>query len=182
MIERDSVHMDEFYKLSLSETHYIDIRHCFIEGVFNPSHVLDYFGRYSGLDCIELWKQVIDLIKQDLEYWVHVASVVLPLRPQNFDDWLMQMESPLTPCDEMFLFILSKVHFHHTVVYNLKRPWCTIQSFEPLPDDIIYAECNLHLIFLGQDMYGEVIPLLDLPKVLCSPLKWVLYSRKQLLR
>ena len=120
MIESDSVCMDEFYKLSLSETHYIDIQPCFIEGVFNPSHVLDYFGWYSGLDCIELQKQVIDLIKQDHEYWVHVALVVLPLHPQNFDDWLKQMESPLTPCDEMFLSILSKVHFRHTVIYNLK--------------------------------------------------------------
>ena len=33
---------------------------------------------------------------------------------------------------------------------------------------MIYTECNLHLIYLGQDMYGEVIPLLDLPKTLQS--------------
>ena len=65
---------------------------------------------YSGFDCMELCNQVLDLIKQDREYWVHIASVVLPLCPQNFDDWLTQMENLLTPCDKMFLFVLSKAH------------------------------------------------------------------------
>ena len=62
MIERDAVRMDEFTQFALSATHYIDIRHCFVDGVFNPSHVLDYFTRYSGLDCNKLKHQIIDII------------------------------------------------------------------------------------------------------------------------
>ena len=105
---------------------------------------------------MELRKQVIDIVKSDKEYWVHVASVVLPLRPESFDEWLAIMEDPRGPCDEMFIYILSKVHFRHTIVYHMKRPWCTIQHTEPLSEDKIHAGCNLHLIYLGQDVYGEL--------------------------
>ena len=168
MIERDAVRMDEFTQFVLSATHYIDIRHCFVDGVFNPSHVLDYFTRYSGLDCNELRHQIIDIIREDRDKWIHTASVVLPLRPQGFDDWLMNMENLLTPCDELFVFALSKAHYRHTIVYNHKRAWCTIQCFEHLIEEALHAACNLHLIYLGQDVYGEVVLLADLPKSLQS--------------
>ena len=50
--------------------------------------MLDYFSGYSGLDCNELRKQTLKLVKEDQDYWIHVASIVLPLRPQGFDDWI----------------------------------------------------------------------------------------------
>ena len=168
MIECDAVRMDKFNTLTISENHYIDIRHCFVEGVFNPSHILDYFSRYSGQDCFELRKQILDIMKQDRDHWIHVSSVVLPLHPQGFDEWVSYMENPLNPCDELFLFALSKRHFRHTIVYNHKRAWCTIQSFKHLTDNELYAACDLHLIYLGQDVYGEILPLIEIPKSLQS--------------
>ena len=78
------------------------------------------------------------------------------------------MENLLTPCDELFVFALSKAHYCHTIVYNHKRAWCTIQCFEHLSEEALHAACNLHLIYLGQDVYGEVVLLVDLPKSLQS--------------
>ena len=86
IVERDAVRMCDYHSLSISDTHFIDLRYCFVDNVFNPSHVLDYFAQYSGKDCNELHKQAIDLVKADKEHWIHVASVVLPLRPQSFDE------------------------------------------------------------------------------------------------
>ena len=159
MIEQDAVLMCDYHKLLISGTHFIDVRQCFIDNIFNPSHVLDYFTRFSSLNCLELRKQVIDIVKSDREYWVHVASVVLLLRPQSFDEWLAIMEDPRGPCDEMFIYVLSKVHFRHTIVYNMKRPWCTIQHTESLSDDELHAACDLHMIYLGHDVYGELMCL-----------------------
>ena len=94
IIEHDAVHMCDFHKLSISGTHFIDVRQCFIDNIFNPSHVLDYFTRFSGLNCFELRKQVIDILKSDREYWVHVASIVLLLRPKvlmsGWKSWKIQ--------------------------------------------------------------------------------------------
>ena len=44
-----------------------------------------------------------------------------------------------------FLFILSKLHFPHNMVYTLKRSWYTVQPFVPLREDELYAACGLNL-------------------------------------
>ena len=80
MVERDLVREDMFDELSISSTHYINLTHGLIDNMFNPCHLLDYFSRYSGLDCNELEKQTLDLVREDCNYWVHVASIVLPLQ------------------------------------------------------------------------------------------------------
>ena len=94
--------MQDYHSLAISNSHYIDLRYCFVDNVFNPCQVLDYFAQCSGLNCHELRKQVLDLVKEDRDHWVHVASIVLPLRPQNFDEWLVSMENLTTACDEFF--------------------------------------------------------------------------------
>ena len=41
--ERDAMTLEEFGNLNMGVTHYVDIRSCFVDNVFNPNHVLDYF-------------------------------------------------------------------------------------------------------------------------------------------
>ena len=68
--ERDAVTLEEFGNSNLGVTHYIDIRNCFVENVFNPNHVLDYFTRFNDLTCFDLHKKVIDLVKEDCPFWL----------------------------------------------------------------------------------------------------------------
>ena len=133
------------------------MRYCFVDNVFNPCHVLDYFTQYSGLNCHELRKQVLDLVKADRDHWVHVVSIVLPLRPQNFDEWLVSMEDPTTACDKFFLFILSRMYYWHTIVYMIKRSWTTLCVYGYMSEEEVHAACDLHLIYLGQDVYGQLV-------------------------
>ena len=163
IVECDVVRMCDYHKLPISNTHYIDLRYCFVENVFNPSHVLDYFAQYSGLDCNELCMQALDLVKADREHWVHMASVVLPLRPQNFDEWLTAMSNNATACDEFFFFALSQLHYRHTIVYTMKRSWTTLCAPGTMSDEELHAVCDLHLIYLGQDVYGLLQPTMSLP-------------------
>ena len=163
IIERDAVRMRDYHSLSISNNHYIDLRYWFVNNVFNPCHVLDYFMQYSGLDCNELHRQVLDLIKKDREHWVHVASVVLPLRLQNFDEWLTAMENETTACDEFFLFALSRLHYRHTVVYTMKRSWTTLCIYSHMGEEEIHAACDLHHIYLDQDVYGLLVPTISPP-------------------
>ena len=101
-------------------------------------------------------QKVIDLVKADLPYWTHVSAVVLPLRPMNLDSWILDMENPLQACDELFLFMLNRLHLRHTVVYTKTRPWSTICTCESMSDDQLYAKSDLLLVYLGQDVYGEL--------------------------
>ena len=100
---------------------------------------------------------MLDLVKEDRDHWVHVASIVLPLRPQNFDEWFVSMENMTMACDEFFLFILSRMHYQHTVVYMMKRSWTTLCVYGSMSEEEIHAACDLHLIYLGQDVYGQMV-------------------------
>ena len=155
IIERDAVRMQDYHSLAISNSHYIDLRYCFIDNVFNPCHVLDYFAQYSGLNCHELRKQVIDLVKEDRDHWVHVASIVLPLR-------LRQVACVNGKSDYglwwVFLFILSRMHYQHTVVYTMKRSWTTLCVYGSMSEEEIHVACDLHLIYLGQDVYSQLVP------------------------
>ena len=49
--------------------------------------------------------------------------------------------------------------YHHAIVHTLKRPWTTVHcntgfTFESLPD-----LCHIHLVYLGEHLYGELRPL-----------------------
>ena len=124
MIELDTVRIEDVKSLPISNTHYIDLQYCFVKDTFNPCHVLDYFSQYSGLDCKELRKQALDLVRSNQDHWVHVASVVLPLRPQRFDEWLKDKDQPTSACDKFFLFILSRL--------------CHCMPTTPLADNGVY--------------------------------------------
>ena len=154
--ERDAMTLEEFDNSNMGVTHFVDIQNCFVDNVFNPNHVLDYFTWYSNLSCLDLHKKVLELVTADLPFWTHVSAVVLPLKPIDITDWLAAMENPLQLCDKLFLFMLNCLHLRHTVVFIKTRPWSTICTCESMDDDQLYAESDLHLVYLGQDVYGEM--------------------------
>ena len=117
---------------------------------------MDYFTHFNDLTYFDLHNKVIDLVKADHAFWIHVAAVVLPLRPIEFDDWLTLMENPLQSCDELFLFMLNCLHLCHMVVFTGTQLWSTICTCKSTSDDQLYAESDLHLVYLRQDVYREL--------------------------
>ena len=157
LTERDAVQLADFTKLSISEHHDIELRYCFTDGVFNPSHVIDYFARYTDKNCDELRDLVIKNAKHKREHWVNVASIVLSLKPLEFDSWCDIMSDRRNACDELFLFMLCEIHNRHAAVFTSNRTWSTVKTDVPMTEDQVYAACDLHLVYLGQDVYGELM-------------------------
>ena len=73
------------------------------------------------------------------------------------------MSNNATACDEFFLFALSWLHYRHTIVYTMKRLWTTLCAPGTMSDEELHAACDLHLIYLGQDVYGLLQPTMSLP-------------------
>ena len=169
--KRDTLTLEEFGNSNMGVTHFVDIQNCFVDNVFNPNHVLDYFTWYSDLSCLDLPKKVLELVRADLPFWTHVSAVVLPLKPIDITDWLAAMENPLQPCDELFLFMLNHLHLWHMVIFTKTHPWSTICMCESMDDDQLYAESNIHYVYLGQDVYGEMKekPVLHIPSSASAP-------------
>ena len=52
--------------------------------------------------------------------------------------------------------MITWLHLRHTVVFTKTHPWSTICTCELMDNDQLYAESDLHLVYLGQDVYGEM--------------------------
>ena len=158
--DADGVSLTSFKTSEMGVTHWIDIRWCFIGKEVNNSHMLELFCKYTGSDPFTLRAKILDVVQEEFEFWEKIGSVVLALKETNLTSWIKYMRLPYARCDEFMLYIFSRIHYRHAIVYTLKRPWTTVHcnagfSFETLPD-----LCNIHPVYLGEHLYGELRPLL----------------------
>ena len=82
------------------------------------------------------------------------------------------MHKPTSHCDEFMLLVLCHIHCHHAVVYMLKRPWSSVDSDVSLSPDELHIDCDIHLIYLGEHIYGELqlLLMLTVPATSTHPL------------
>ena len=146
----------DFPKLQISETHWLDVRRCFKDGKFNRNHVLEIFTKYSDMEVDNLQEHVLQLVEQDTKYWTHVSNVVLSMKAINFETWLSMMKIPICAIYELMLFMLCKIHDCHTMVFTDTKLWTMVEEGHQLSLDELYSICNIHLLYLRQDMYGEL--------------------------
>ena len=159
--ERDTIQIKDFPNLQISDTHWLDLRRCFKNGKFNPSHVLEIFAAYSGLEIDDLCDKILQLVAQDVAYWTHVSSVVLPMKALDFGTWLTIMKIPICAVDELMLFMLCKIHDRHAMVFTNSKLWTTVKENNHLSLDELYTICDVCLVYLGQDLYDELHSLFD---------------------
>ena len=122
---------------------------------------MEIFAAYSGMDVDELHDKILQLVSQDVAYWIHVGSVVLPMKVLDFETWLTMMKIPICAVDELMLFILCKIHDRHTMVFTNSKLWTTVKENNNLSLDELYTICDMCLVYLGQDLYGELCSLFD---------------------
>ena len=66
------------------------------------------------------------------------------------------MKNQSTFGDELMLFALARTFQRHVVVYSRNRCWCTIGTDEPINGDRLLEVCQVHLVYIGENMYGEL--------------------------
>ena len=153
---RDGVDIGEFPSTPLGKVYWIDVRNCPCNGVVNPNHLLELFSIYNNHDSKTLRGMVLKNMKEKSKYWNHVGTVILHLQSRTFSEWLEHMGEPATPCDELMLFGLSRVHNRHTIIYAKYRAWCTLNNTCQLPVEQIHELCDMHLVYLGHITYGRL--------------------------
>ena len=123
--------------------------------------MLEIFAAYSGMETDELHDKILQLVAQDIAYWSHVGSVVLPMKSLDFETWLTMMKIPICAVDELMLFMLCKIHDQHAMVFTNSNLWTTVRENNNLSLDELYTICDVRLVYLGQDLYGELCSLFD---------------------
>ena len=133
--------------------------------------MLEYFGVFSNLDATSLRNKSISIVKEDIEYWSYVGAVVTRMKFITFQEWLNYMVKPDSISNELMLFILCRVHYRHAVVYTTNRSWSTVKSTKPLSTEETHTLSDLHLVYVGDCMYGELrrLPMAPAPNRSVTP-------------
>ena len=153
---RDVVSLYHFNISDMGRYYWIDIRHCFTVEQLNPNHVLEYFSLFSSLDPVSLCSMVIIKIPKERPYWTHAGAVVCQMNFITFEEWEHMMQKDNCMCDELMIFMLSRMHYCHTMIYTANRVWCTIHNIDGMDNSEIHSKCDLHLVYLGNNTYGEL--------------------------
>ena len=144
--ECDAVNIQTFEYTPMGKEYCIDLRRCFTDnGVLNQNHVLEMFGEYSGFPPNELRQKIMEIMKSDSEQsvWIHAGRVVNEMNFRTHEAWIEFMSEDSTPCDELMLYMLNRIHCRHTVVFTANRAWSTVK-----PDTTSLSKtCSVFVIY-----------------------------------
>ena len=153
---RDAVSITQFMRSKLGQHYWIDIHRCFIVEQLNPNHVLEMFGIFSDLDAPTLWDTALNMMMDEFDYWKHAGTIVTQMNFMTFEEWYNSMKQDNCMCDELMVYILRRLHYRHTIIYTSNRPWCTLQNSLNMDITELHSKCDLHLVYLGNNMYGQL--------------------------
>ena len=118
--------------------------------------MLEMFGSFSDLEPNTLRKTAMTMLDEELEYWKHTGMVIMQMNFITFEEWHASMECKNCMCDELMIYILSRLHYWNTLIYTASRPWCTLLESESMDITKLHSKCDLHLVYLGNNTYGQL--------------------------
>ena len=84
------------------------------------------------------------------------GTVITQMNFITFNEWHASMKHDNCMCDELMIYILSRLHYRHTLIYTTSRPSCTLQHSEDMDITELHSKCDLHLVYLGNNTYGQL--------------------------
>ena len=143
----------------MGKDYWIDLRRCFTSnGVLNQNHVLEMFGEYSGFPPNELRQKIIEIMKSESEQsaWTHAGRVVNDMNFHTHEAWIEYMSEDSTPCNELMLYVLNRIHYRHMVVFTANQAWTTVKPDSSITVEDLLSICDLCLVYLGSKTFGEL--------------------------
>ena len=133
----------------------------------------DIFGNHSQMTAGGVRLQLLQEVGGSLEnfkQYEQAAYICLRMKEISLEDWLTKQTQCMVRRDEISEYVLSKLYNRHTMIHTARKTWCRIL---PVRGNVNYAAaCHMHLLFMGNHMYGELRPkplpqpALQLPAVL----------------
>ena len=164
---RDAVNLCAFEITDIGKEYWVDTCNCYVKGHRNPDHLFDIFARFSDDTAEMVQAKTVAYIKQEPDRWEHTGRVVLDMNFIQLEKWLEIMEMSTACGDELMLFALNVLYCRRTVVYTENRVWTTVNDASNNNLDLseLHDICDVHLVFLGNYIFGELKrkPMLSAP-------------------
>ena len=162
IVPRDAMPLHVFQQSALSEDYYADTTFCFNHSCVNEDMLFELFRSFSNDDTITVHANMITEVKTYKDWHEHAAFILNIMKSLSIDSWLNIMKYKGIKGDEISLHALGRIYQCHIMVHTKTKPWTTVKIDKNITEDKLHEICNVHLLFLGNDVYARLLKKLCL--------------------
>ena len=128
----------------------------------NPNALFELFGVFSGQTSLQVRKAMFKYLgitkKRGAEQGKTFMNAWITLHMQGVTacQWPDAMLDRETPGDEIALYTLCRMYHHHCVVITSAKCWTTFDTDSPLPEAVLYENCDIKLLYIEPGVFGEL--------------------------
>ena len=153
---RDAMTDELFMSREISRTYWIDRRNSYKAHCRHSNFIFDLFGSFSSETGSEVRQDILNRIMMENELYDSVGHIVLAMRGCDLETRCEEMSDENQFPDELLIYALSRTYNRHTLVMCKHRYWSTVESKEVLSEMELFEACQVHLIYLGNGVFGEL--------------------------
>ena len=153
IIPCDAMSIYEFLQSILSKDYALDTMFCFDHGTMNGDMLFELFRSFSNDDTIMVHANMITEVKAYQEWYEHAAFILNIMKSSSIDSWLNMMKYEGIKGDEISLHTLVRIYQRHIMVHTKSKPWTTVKLDKQINEEKLHEICDIHLLYMGNDMY-----------------------------
>ena len=149
---------------SLSKTFSLDTSRWINGSYMNPNALFELFGAFSGQTSLQVRNAMFKYLgitkKHGAEQYKTLMNAWITLHMQGITarQWADAMFDRETPGDEIALYTLCRMYHRHCVVITSAKCWTTLDTDSPLPEAVLYENCDIKLLYIEPGVFGELTP------------------------
>ena len=151
-----------FPHTSLVKTFSLDTSRWVDGSYMNLNALFELFSTFSGQTSLQVRKAMFKYLgitkKRGAEQCKTLMNTWIALHMQGTTarQWADAMLDRETPGDEIALYTLCRMYHHHCVVITSAKCWTTLDTEAPLPESVLYENCDIRLLYIEPGVFGEL--------------------------
>ena len=154
----DATTIETFENSELADSYYVETINLRYGKLENRNHLFDVFANYCGYeDSTYVRLDMLKFVAENVAHYEWDAHVLLKMHGSNLARWTASMTDVLNKGDELAIYAMCDMLKRHAFVYTCTKPWTTVDSnVGKLDVTELCMLCDFHLIYLGNNRFGEL--------------------------
>ena len=158
LLPSDAMTMDKFNDSKLSSDYFMEMVNLWCSKYESKNYLFDLFSKFGGYeDSTFLQLHMLNYIADNNAKTDWDTYILLALYDSNLASWCARITDSLNKGDELCMYTLCNMFKQHAFIFTRTKPWTTVEG--SIADWAIAEQCmicDVHLIFLGDNNYGEL--------------------------
>ena len=150
--------IENFEDSELADDYHVETINLRYSKLENKNHLFNVFASYCGYDdSTYVWLDMLKFVADNSAHYEWDAHVLLKMHGSNLARWTASMTDVLNKGDELAIYAMCDMLKRHAFVYTHTKPWTNVDSnVGNLTIAELYMLCDVWLIYLGNNKYGEL--------------------------